>query len=138
MENILHKILALITTSSSSITANAISVTDFTGGITINPTKTNSDNTGNYFNGAIGTFNKGIRVYFKFKITRASEGDGFVFAIKNAGINSPYDCGGPRTGSHGCFMAYAGPGYHHGDMAWVFDRQKLVLNLILYIKQRPF
>lgn len=129
---------SVITTSPSSITANAISVTDFTGGITLNPTKTNSDNTGNYFNGAIGTFNKGIRVYFKFKITSASEGDGFVFAIKNAGINSPYDCGGPRTGSHGCFMAYAGPGLSSWGYGMGIRPPKIGLEFDIYKNRGPF
>jgi hypothetical protein len=98
--------------SSSSATVNAINITNYTGGVSFDPVKTNSTNSGNNFNGAIGRFGKGIRAYFKFRFSNHSDADGFVFAIKNATLNSPYDCGGPRDSStsHGCYIAYAGPG----------------------------
>jgi hypothetical protein len=98
--------------SGSTASVSALNITDYTGGVSFDPVKTNSANSGNKFTGAIGSFGKGIRAYFKFNFSNHSDADGFIFAIKNATLNSPYDCGGPRDSltSHGCYIAYAGPG----------------------------
>jgi hypothetical protein len=99
------------------VSVNSGSVTDYTAGISFDPNLTGSPGVGGNFSGAVGQLGTGARFYFTFNVTSDSTADGFVFAIKNAALNTTSDCGGPREGtSHGDMLGYAGPGLD--DPAW--------------------
>ena len=96
--------------TTKKITVNSSSLNDFSGGVSFNPILTGSPGVSSKFSGPVGQFGTGVRIYFTFKFSSTSTGDGFVFALVNADVNTYQDNGGPRTGSHGSFLGYAGPG----------------------------
>jgi len=101
-----------IVVTPSGLSINASSINDFSGGITFNPSNTSPTATRALFTNGVAPFGTGIRVYFNFQFSATSNADGFVFAVKNAGLNTIRDSGGPPAGqSHGSFLGYAGPGY---------------------------
>lgn len=85
-------------------------VTDYSGGITFDPVLTSSPDVAGSFSGPIGVFGSGVRLFFTFNVAATSAADGFIFTLRNAGLNTVNDSGGPRVGSHGGYIGYAGPG----------------------------
>jgi hypothetical protein len=62
-------------------------------------------------------FAKGLRAYFGFNFSSSDSskystlfGEGFTFAVMNAGNDPQTAAGGPATGSRGEYLGYAGPG----------------------------
>lgn len=96
----------------TGLTINTSSINDFSGGISFNPTNASPVATRAAFTNGVAPFGAGIRAYFTFQFSTGSNADGVIFAVKNAGLNTIKDCGGPPAGtSHGSFLGYSGPGY---------------------------
>ncbi len=101
-----------IVATASGLDVNTSAINDFSGGVSFNPTVASPVATRAQFSNGVAPLGTGLRVYFTFQFSTGSNADGVVFAIKNAGLNSIEDSGGPPAGqSHGSFLGYAGYGY---------------------------